>query len=84
MGTKVKQQGQPSDAPYNVFDMRDHPKNRDHEGDCKWRCGNNSRCIRYEFDAITLTCNMFEESKDDPARAPRSTCSTCATTRKTE
>merc|ERR1712176_915737 len=62
---KLKQQGQPTDAPYNVFDMRDHPKNRDHEGNCKWRCGNNSRCIRYEFDAITLTCNMFEESKDD-------------------
>jgi len=64
MGAKVKQQGQPTDAPFDVFDMRDHPKNRDREGDCKWRCDNHSRCARYEFDAITLICNMFEESKD--------------------
>merc|ERR1712003_480718 len=49
-------------APFDVFDMRDHPKNRDHEGDCKWRCDNSDRCTRYVFDAITLVCNMFEES----------------------
>merc|ERR1712187_260590 len=55
-------------APFDVFDMRDHPKNRDHEGDCKWRCDNNDQCARYEYDAITLICKMFEKydlSQDD-------------------
>merc|ERR1719343_1472508 len=54
--------------PFDVFDMRDHPKNRDHEGDCKWRCDNNDQCARYEYDAITLICKMFEKydlSQDD-------------------
>merc|ERR1712187_703686 len=48
-------------APFDVFDMRDHPKNRDHEGDCKWRCDNTDRCARYEFDATTLICKLFEK-----------------------
>merc|ERR1712157_246598 len=48
-------------APFDVFDMRDHPKNRDHEGDCKWRCDNADRCARYEFDATTLICKLFEK-----------------------
>merc|ERR1712046_502221 len=48
--------------------MRDHPKNREHahgEGDCKWRCDNDDRCARYEYDALTLSCKMFEKPKDD-------------------
>merc|ERR1712187_388683 len=48
--------------PFDAFDMRDHPKNRDHEGDCKWRCDNNDQCARYEYDATTLICKMFEKS----------------------
>merc|ERR1712157_312464 len=48
-------------APFDVFDMRDHPKNRDHEGDCKWRCDNADHCARYEFDATTLICKLFEK-----------------------
>merc|ERR1712176_1671942 len=48
--------------PFDAFDMRDHPKNRDHEGDCKWRCDNSDQCARYEYDATTLICKMFEKS----------------------
>merc|ERR1712014_17187 len=48
-------------AAFDVFDMRDHKKNRDHEGDCKWRCDNADRCARYEFDATTLICKLFEK-----------------------
>merc|ERR1711953_1391276 len=48
-------------ASFDVFDMRDHPKNRDHEGDCKWRCDVNDRCARYEYDAVTLICELFEK-----------------------
>merc|ERR1712048_699932 len=57
---KSKDDSQQS-APFDVFDMRDHPKNRDHEGDCKWRCDNADRCARYEFDATTLICKLFEK-----------------------
>merc|ERR1719343_3039 len=64
-------------VPFDVFDMHNHTRNLGGEGDCRWRCDNHDRCVRYEWDADMLFCKMFE--KAPTARQPRTQAAPSAT-----
>lgn len=45
-------------TPFEVFDMRNYAHT---ERDCWWRCQNDDRCARFEYDANELLCKMFAQ-----------------------
>merc|ERR1712048_1364881 len=44
-----------------TVDMRDHWGNPPQKGDCQWHCDQTSRCVRYEWDANALRCELFQK-----------------------